>query len=1804
MQQEEVMSRLSAMHIAERTRWMSFWAPSLVVFSLVSSLPLARAAISPTGDVSPSGPSTWDTTTTGYIGKTADGTLMVDGDSDLLSYYGYLGFYSGTSGQVTVSGAGSTWTNSSDLYVSYNGSGTLSIANGGAVGTNSSYIGGVSGLVKVDGAGSSFANSYSLYAGYSGDGTLSVTNGGSVSCAYGYIGYYNGSRGTVTVDGAGSTWNNSSTLWAGYSSGGTLSITNGGAVSCYNGYLGYNAGSSGTVTVDGAGSAWTNSSWFTVGEYGSGKLSVTHGGTVNAYGAVIGDSFGSTGTVTVDGAGSACNIGGGLYVGGSGSAGGTGTLSITGGGAVSTPGSSIGCGSGSTGTVTVDGAGSVYNNYYGNLYVGNAGGSGTLSVTNGGALTSSGANIGYSSGSTGVVTIHGAGSTWTNSGGLCVGGFSGSGNGNGTLNVTGGGALTNGSDCYVGYGSGSVGKVTVDGAGSTWTNNGGLFIGGTDYYYSPSGGGTGTLSITNGGSVSSVGGSIGFARTYGSSTYLPASTGAVTVDGAGSTWTNSGDLLIGGTDYLYASGGTGTLSITNGSSVSVAGTTYVGLGTGATGAILFGPNGGTLTTQTLFAASNQLTGTGTINAQGLVSNVDLVFDASHGLKQTITLNSLPNQNVAIHLDMASDPSSNGTLGAGYHGNSSLTIRDGIAVTSSDGYLGGFSGSTGAATITGAGSSWTNNGDLHVGCFGGAGTLLISSGAAVSSIGGDVGYGLGSTGKVTVDGVGSIWTDTSGLYVGSDYYGGGSGTLSISNGGAVTSWGGSVGSVSSSTGTVTVDGAGSTWTDYGGLSVGCGGNGTLSITKAGVVSSYGGSIGASNSGSSGTVSVDGAGSTWNTNSNWLYVGGNGGNGTLSITNGGSVSAYGAYIGNGNGSAGTVTVDGAGSTWTNYGPVYAGCSGSGSTGSLAITHGGSASSNYGYIGSSGSTGSITVDGAGSTWTNSSDLYVGDNYDNAGGSGTLAITHGGNVSVAGTTYVGWGINSTGNILFGSNGGTLTTQGLFVSPTQLSGAGTINTCGLVSDVNLVFDSPSSLTQTLSLNGPGQNVAVNLDMSGASGANGALGAGYLGSGSLTIRNGVAVTSSCGYLGYHSGSMGTATVDGAGSTWSSTGWVTIGEHGAGTLSVTHGGTVNACGTVIGDSSGSTGTVTVDGMGSTWTNSSSLYVGYSGNGTLSITGGGDVSNPSGFVGYIGYNPGAMGVMNVDGAGSTWTNCSDLYVGFYGSGKLAITNGGDVSNTVGHVGSAGGSSGLVTVDGAGSVWTNSSDLYVGGDASYWYSGGTGTLNITNSGTVTNTIGYVGYASGATGIVTVDGPGSKWTNRSYLYVGGGSPYYYAGGNGTLNITNGGTVVNTIGYIGYGSSYSTAPTGTVTVDGPGSTWTNRSDLYVGGGISPGYAAGDGTVSISNGAAVSNANAYLGYASGSGQVTLDGAASKWTSRGNLYVGYSGTGTVTQTGGTNSVAGTVCLGCNSTGSGTYNLNGGVLALSGLSAGDGTAAFNFGGGTLQANAAFTAALPMTLTGTGGNATVNTQSYAVTLSGNLSGDGGLTKSGSGRLTLGGGNTYAGPTNVRSGALQINGASTATNALTNAGGVDVTGGYLVLDYSASGTSVASTVQNLLKTAYNNGTNNFQTGQIRDTLAMSTAGLGLGWVDNATTTQITIMPALYGDANLSGKVDFSDLSLLLSNYGKAGTYSWSQGDFNYDGTVNFTDLSKLLSNYGKSGPLNIGNIPDLTLDSQAIQLLASDNITVSGTSPVPEPSSLVMLASLLALGGAWGIRRQQNRC
>ena len=57
-----------------------------------------------------------------------------------------------------------------------------------------------------------------------------------------------------------------------------------------------------------------------------------------------------------------------------------------------------------------------------------------------------------------------------------------------------------------------------------------------------------------------------------------------------------------------------------------------------------------------------------------------------------------------------------------------------------------------------------------------------------------------------------------------------------------------------------------------------------------------------------------------------------------------------------------------------------------------------------------------------------------------------------------------------------------------------------------------------------------------------------------------------------------------------------------------------------------------------------------------------------------------------------------------------------------------------------------------------------------------------------------------------------------------------------------------------------------------------------------------------------------------------------------------------------------------------------------------------------------------------------------------------------------------------------------------------------------------------------------------------LAGDANLDGKVDVNDLTVVLAHFGRSGM-AWNEGDFNGDGRVNVNDLTILLSNFGVDG-------------------------------------------------------------
>ena len=197
------------------------------------------------------------------------------------------------------------------------------------------------------------------------------------------------------------------------------------------------------------------------------------------------------------------------------------------------------------------------------------------------------------------------------------------------------------------------------------------------------------------------------------------------------------------------------------------------------------------------------------------------------------------------------------------------------------------------------------------------------------------------------------------------------------------------------------------------------------------------------------------------------------------------------------------------------------------------------------------------------------------------------------------------------------------------------------------------------------------------------------------------------------------------------------------------------------------------------------------------------------------------------------------------------------------------------------------------------------------------------------------------------------------------------------------------------------------------GYA---GTGSFTQSGGTNNASyLYLGLASTAiGTYNLSGGLLVGTP--GEYVGGAGSGTFTQSGGAN-YAGQLSLAAFG-GSGSYTLNSGLLNLYGLSRGTGATAFNVGAGTIQAGASFATSVPIVSNQLGSNAVFDTNGNAITLNAAFSGLGGLEKIGAGTLTLAVSNSYLGQTFLVAGTLVAangnQGSATGANAVILNGGV----------------------------------------------------------------------------------------------------------------------------------------------------------------------------------------------
>jgi outer membrane autotransporter protein len=671
----------------------------------------------------------------------------------------------------------------------------------------------------------------------------------------------------------------------------------------------------------------------------------------------------------------------------------------------------------------------------------------------------------------------------------------------------------------------------------------------------------------------------------------------------------------------------------------------------------------------------------------------------------------------------------------------------------------------------------------------------------------------------------------------------------------------------------------------------------------------------------------------------------------------------FISGGDATAGTITVGTDGSTAT-----------------LTINNGGVLTTGYwyDYIGGvegtpavAGSTGTVIVDGFGSIWTSGMGISIGHS-----GTGTLRIVNGGRVEAGPVITIGSLVGGVGTVVVdgadswlsatttqaqvggqGTGSLTISNYGLVGLGSIQVGTGKINTA-TGADGTLLIESGGKLFMSAA---DQENVIANeADTTGSATITGAgslwsaagkLYIGYQGNGSATVSDGATVlTSKETYIAYIDGSRGSLTVDGANSTWTSTGNVGVGVgvvQGAqsatlGELTVSNGGRLSGPIVIAGWSTGSTGRIVVDGASSTLVATASVRAGYYGTGTIIVSNGGKIDASGTATVQIAQMADSTGRLIIGGettAAAAGTVVAGGGVVFgAGDGELIFNH----TNTDYQFASSISGAGKVVVK-SGTTTLTGTNTYTGGTT---ISGGTLvgsttslTGNIVNNGTLTidqDTDGtFAGDISG-TGNLVKDGTGTVTLTGTLTYT--GTTTILAGHLVGNTAVIGGAVDND-GVLEFeqasDGTYSSSITGSGSLvkTGSGTLVLTGTNSYTGGTtISDGTLVGS-TDSLSgnvvNGASLvfdqGGNGQFAGVISGAGTLTKSGA-------GNLVL----TGTSTYVGGTTVDAGRlsvngsiassiveVLTGAELGGSGTV---GGIVARSGstLSPGNSIGTLNVSG----------------------------------------------------------------------------------------------------------------------------------------------------------------------------------------------------------------------------------------------------------------------------------------
>ena len=430
---------------------------------------------------------------------------------------------------------------------------------------------------------------------------------------------------------------------------------------------------------------------------------------------------------------------------------------------------------------------------------------------------------------------------------------------------------------------------------------------------------------------------------------------------------------------------------------------------------------------------------------------------------------------------------------------------------------------------------------------------------------------------------------------------------------------------------------------------------------------------------------------------------------------------------------------------------------------------------------------------------------------------------------------------------------------------------------------------------------------------------------------------------------------------------------------------------------------------TMTNGSANWLlgGYSDSGDVS----GNSVNVSGGTLSGGVNGGETTSGNATGNSVDFSNVTATYVqgGYSGSGSatgnsLALHSGTVQNNAFGGY-----------VDSGSGEASDNSVTFNGGSVTNNIYGGMSAAGLAQNNSVTMTNGSANWLLGGySDSGDVSGNSVNVSGGTLTGVSGGESN---SGSATGNIVSisGGTVQSNVngGFVASGSGKATG--NIVNISGN----ADLSGAVVAGGSSPdGDAFTGNTLNKNSDAAVNIARNFasviFGY-SGNANIgeldstptgsALSGVTVNTNANNVSFDGViSGSGSITKTG-----AGTLILSGTNTYSGGTTISAGTLSIgSDTNIGSGTNTIgNKGTLLLSGNGTYTN--DWTLSGAGSAIATDNNN---TLSGVLSGNGGLTKTGAGTLTLSGTNTYTGMTTVRSGTLAL-GSELTSNQLTLYGG-----------------------------------------------------------------------------------------------------------------------------------------------------------------------------------------------